>query len=459
MTQPASRRRAWPALLLTGALLLSGSLSGVALAQNDKAKGKNKAEPTPVVSPSPTPTPKPTPEPTPYPQFDPDTVTLRLDLLTDSLDDLVYVTDDGLPGKRCLYAVEKGGKVWLIDSRDGFRIQKPFLDLSGKVATGPEQGLHSIAFHPGFAKNGRFFARWDNPAGKAVVAEFKGAPCKPAPAKGGSKIVKGGTWVVEDQDYPNNNGGWIGFGPDDKLYVALGDGGGPRPGDPDKLGQNPGTALAKILRIDVDQKGGIARDNPYVKVNRKAKITARGDFNPRTWVRGVRDPRRASFDRETGDFWFGDVGQDQLDRPGWEEVNLVPAGSVKPRGSAPNFGWSHVEGVDTCHPVNGVDCDPTAYTPPVFAYEKTTPHRAITGGYVYRGQDIEELDGVYLFSDYASGVIWGLDADAVRDGVEVTAHELYDAPQGFVSFGEDDRGELYLVALGGSIYRLTVEAS
>ena len=458
MTQPASRRRAWSALLLAGALLLSGSLSGVALAQNDKAKGKNKAQPAPVVSPSPTPTPEPTPEPTPYPQFDPSTVTLRLDLLTEGFDDLVYVTDDGAPGN-CLYAVEKGGRVRLIDTRDYVTLPREFLDLSGKVATGPEQGLHSIAFHPDFKKNGRFFARWDNPAGKAVVAEFKGKACSPAAKKGGSKIVKGGTWVVEAQDYPNNNGGWIGFGPDGKLYVALGDGGGPRPGDPENLGQDPSTPLAKILRIDVDAKGGIARDNPYVKENRKGKLTARGDFNPRTWVRGVRDPRRASFDRKTGDFWFGDVGQDQLDRPGWEEVNLVPAGAVKRGRSAPNFGWSHVEGVDTCHPVNGVDCDPTAYTPPVYTYEKVSPNRAITGGYVYRGEGIPELDGVYLFSDYASGVIWGLDADAVYEGVEVTAHELYDAPQGVASFGQDDRGELYAVALGGSIYRITVEGS
>ena len=209
------------------------------------------------------------------------------------------------------------------------------------------------------------------------------------------------------------------------------------------------------MRIAVDRKGGVARDNPYVKVNRKGKVTARGDFNPRTWVRGVRDPRRASFDRKTGDFWFGDAGQDHLGQPGWEEVNLVRAGSVK-RQAVPNFGWSEVEGADTCHPVNGIDCDPTAFTPPVFAYE-TRPGSAVTGGYVYRGRAIPELDGVYLFSDFTSGIVWGLDADAVYEGVEVTAHQLLDAPQGFVSFGEDDKGELYLVALEGSIYRVSVE--
>ncbi len=456
MTQPATRRRAWPALLLAGALLLSGSLSGAVLAQDDQ--GQDTAESTPAVEPSRT--PEPTPEPTPYPQFDPSTVTLRLDLLADSLEDLVYVTDDGAGG-RCLYAVEKDGQVWLIDKRDGIKTQRPFLDLSGKVSTLPLQGLHSIAFHPNFKKNGRFFARYDNRRGQAVVAEFKGAPCRPA-VKGGNKIVNGGTWVRESQDYPNNNAGWIGFGPDGKLYVPLGDGGGPPPGDPDGLGQNVETRLAKILRLDVDRPDGIADDNPYVKVvgkGKNVKLKARGKFPRETWARGVRDPRRASFDRKTGDFWFGDVGQD------WQEVNLVRAGSVKRGRSAPNFGWSHVEGADSCHPVNQPDCDPSAYTPPIYAYETGALHRAITGGYVYRGAaipggaDIVELDGVYLFSDFASGFIWGLDADAIYDGVEVTAHELYDAPQGFVSFGEDDEGELYLVALDGSIYRLTVEGS
>ena len=103
--------------------------------------------------------------------------------------------------------------------------------------------------------------------------------------------------------------------------------------------------------------------------------------------------------------------------------------------------------------------NPTVDTPPVFAYEKVAPHRAITGGYVYRGEEIPALQGVYLFSDFASGTIWGLDADAVYDGVDVTAHELLDAPYGIVSFGEDDAGELYAVVLEGSIYRVTVEGS
>ncbi len=167
----------------------------------------------------------------------------------------------------------------------------------------------------------------------------------------------------------------------------------------------------------------------------------------------MRDPRRASFDRKTGDLWIGDVGQDRF-----EEVNRVPKGVTKKGGPALNFGWSHVEGASTCHP-NAPDCDPSLYQPPAYTYDKVPPHRAITGGYVYRGEAIPELDGVYLFSDFASGLIWGLDAAAVAAGVDVPAHQLLAAPSGLVSFGQDDDGELYVVSLDGSVYRLGAEES
>ena len=134
-----------------------------------------------------------------------------------------------------------------------------------------------------------------------------------------------------------------------------------------------------------------------------------------------------------------------------EEVDRIPAGMADL-----NFGWSDVEGESTCHP-NVPECDPTQFTPPAYFYDKTPPQRAITGGYVYRGRSIPALEGIYLFSDFASGFIWGLDADAVAAGQPAVAYQLFDAPQGFVSFGEDDAGELFVVALDGSIYRLGVE--
>lgn len=430
MTQSRSRRQGLAAVWLAAAMLVAAGTSAVTLGAE--------ASPQPEVAASPVPeaAAEPTPEPTPYPVFDPSDVSIRTDLFVDGLDAPVYLTDDGVPGSKCVYIVERGGKVRIFDT-DGYE-RRPLLDISALVATGPEQGLHAIAFHPRFKKNGLFYVHYNRSSdGQSVIAEFKGKPCKPA----GKKPTKASILPV-DQPFPNNNGGWLGFGPDGYLYIALGDGGGNSPGDPLGYGQLPGPRLAKILRINVN-KGklyAIPKDNPYAKKNPKR-------FPRETWAMGLRDPRRASFDRSSGDLWIGDVGQRI------EEVNRIPAGV-----SQLNFGWSHVEGDSTCHP-NVPDCDPSLYEPPVHFYDKAPPHRAITGGYVYRGSAIPGLDGVYLFSDFSSGYIWGLDADAVTVGEPALAHQLLDAPQGFVSFGEDDAGELYVLALDGAVYRIGAEES
>jgi len=444
MIQSSSRRRLWPAALLSAALILSSGLAavtGAAEGKGEQAAAEQPAEPTP--------SPEPTPEPTPFPEFDPGTVAIRTSLFAEGLDEPVYITDDGVPNAKCLYVVERGGKVRIV--RMGGVVQpRPFIDISGRVLTDfPEQGLHSIAFHPGFASNGRYFLHYNDKNGAAVITEFKGAPCK-ARGKVGKKA--GATLRTIDQDYPNNNAGWIGFGPDGKLYVPLGDGGGPPPGDPNGVGQTPSTRLSKVLRLDVDRRDLVAIDNPYVRKAKNGKLKSKDGFVRETWAWGLQDPRRSSFDRETGDFWMGDVGEDSH-----EEVNLVRAGSVTKKSGAPNFGWSHVEGESSCRAAGAPDCDPDDYVPPVHSYDKAPPHRHITGGYVYRGEDIRELEGVYLFSDLRSGYIWGLDAEAIYEGFEVPAHVLLDAPQGFVSFGEDDAGELYLVALDGRIFRLVAE--
>lgn len=444
MTQTRSRLHGLVALALMLALVVLAGIPAATFGQ-DKVKNDKKAEATevaaePTPEPTPTPTPEPTPEPTPYPEFDPSSVTLRLDLYATDFEAPVFIADDGVNGKRCRYVVERGGLVKIIEADESTR-PRPFLDLTGRLGNiSPEQGLHSIAFHPNFAKNGRFFVHYTTSKKESIVAEFKGKACGVA----NNRPVK--TILFEKQEYINNNGGWIDFGPDGKLYIATGDGGGPAPGDPKGLGQTPSTRLGKILRIDVDRKDGIARDNPYVKVDKKGKLKPRGGFARETWAYGLRDPRRASFDRTTGDLWIGDVGQDRF-----EEINRIPAGeTTKNRGF--NFGWSDVVGADTCH--NLPDCDPTQYDPPVYFYDKVPPHRGVTGGYVYRGELLPDLRGVYLFSDVASGYIWGLDADAIREGFEVPVHLLLDAPRGIASFGEDDEGELYAVSLEGSIYRI-----
>lgn len=429
MTQTRSRRQAWPVLLLAVALFVGAGITAIA-ADTETAPDQSAA---PVLEATGEPSAEPTPSATPYPTFDPSTVAIRTDLFVDGLDAPVYLTNDG-SGKDCLYVVERGGTVRMF-RKDGLPILKPFLDISKLVTVGPEQGLHSIAFHPQFKSNGRFFVHYNAKIdGASVIAEFRGSPCKPAK----SKPVK--TLLRVDQTFSNNNAGWIGFGPDGYLYIPLGDGGGRSPGDPNGLGQTKSTRLSKVLRIDVN-KGklyGIPGNNPYAKKKK--------GFPRETWAMGLRDPRRASFDRETGDLWIGDVGQDR-----YEEVNRIPA-----KVSKLNFGWSEVEGAIACHP-NVPDCDPSKFEAPVWFYDQVPPHRAITGGYVYRGQAIPELDGVYLFSDFASGYIWGLDAQAVAEGHPVVAQELLDAPQGFVSFGEDFEGELYVVSPDGSVYRIGAE--
>ena len=433
MTHTRSRLHALVALMLTLALVVVAGASSMVLAQDDGAAEETAAEESETTA-------EPTPEATPYPEFDPSTVTLRLDRFADGFDAPVYIADDGLAGRACRYVVERDGLVKIILA-DGDTRPAPFLNISGRLkGIGPEQGLHSIAFHPQFRKNGRFFVHYTTGDEKSVVAEFRGKPC----GKARNKPVK--TWINETQSYINNNGGWLGFGPDGMLYVTTGDGGGISPGDPDGVGQFPKTRLAKVLRLDVSRNDGVAVDNPYVKKAKNGKLKARRNFDRWTWAYGLRDPRRASFDRETGDLWIGDVGQDR-----YEEINRIPDGATK-KNAALNFGWSDVVGADTCH--NLPDCDPSQYDPPVYFYDKVTPHRGVTGGYVYRGELLPELDGVYLFSDVASGYIWGLDADAIGEGFEVPAHQLLDAPSGIVSFGEDDAGELYVVSLDGTIYQL-----
>jgi glucose/arabinose dehydrogenase len=442
MIQTRSRRTAWPVLLLAAAMLLSAGATAVTVGADAQSAPDTEASPAAQA------VPDSTPEPTPFPTFDPSTAPIRIDLLMNGLEDRslswspVYVTDDGT-GKGCIYVVERTGKVWAVNPDDGFNKPQPFLDISKLVRVGAEQGLHTIAFHPDFKRNGRLFAHYTSDDktkwGSSVVAEFRGKPC----GKASSKPLKR---LTVEQPLPNNNGGWMGFGPDGYLYVALGDGGGDPPGDPKGYGQSTSSPLSKILRLDVsDARRTVApKSNPYFKKKR--------GFHPMTWAWGLRNPRRASFDRETGDLWIGDVGQDR-----YEEVDRIPAGATRPAQGALNFGWSDMEG-DRCH--NLVDCDPGAYELPVHFYDKTPPNvGGITGGYVYRGEAMPGLQGVYLFSDASSGFIWGIDTDAVRAGETALAHVLLDAPQGIVSFGEDDDGELYVVAADGSVYRIEPESA
>jgi glucose/arabinose dehydrogenase len=326
-------------------------------------------------------------------------------------------------GSGRFFIVEQDGRILV--SVGGELLETPLLDISSMVSTSNEQGLLSIALDPGFADNGRVFVSYTDTAGDSQIVRYTVSErdANQLDADSASTILS------LDQPYDNHNGGNILFGPDGYLYLGFGDGGSQ--GDPDQRAQNPSILFAKILRIDVagDQEPyGIPADNPFV-------IDA--GFAPETFAWGFRNPWRFSFDRETGDLWIGDVGQNTI-----EEIDLIPSGT-----SGQNFGWSTMEG-NECY--GAESCDETGLTLPVDQYTHDDGC-SVTGGYVYRGSAIPDLVGTYLFADYCTGYLWGLLPNG--DG-SYTATDLLETGYNPSSFAQDASGELYLLDLGGAIYRI-----
>ncbi|HVL88129.1 MAG TPA: PQQ-dependent sugar dehydrogenase [Candidatus Thermoplasmatota archaeon] len=320
-----------------------------------------------------------------------------------------------------LFVVEQGGLVKILaEGRVGAR---PFLDLRDKVRSGGEQGLLSIAFDPDFARNRRFFASYTDARGDTAIERFLVRADDPDRADAAS----GRVILSVDQPFANHNGGLVLFGPDGMLYAGLGDGGSG--GDPQGHGQNPATLLGSILRLDVSGASyEVPRDNPFV---------GRSGFAGEVWALGLRNPWRFSFDRQTGDAWIADVGQDRT-----EEVNHVPAASAAGR----NYGWNVWEG--TTRHRSGETA--TEATFPVFTYPlRQAGTCAVTGGYVYRGAQVPALRGVYLFADYCTGTVWGLRGV----GGEWRGEPILRTQLRITSFGEDEAGELYVVDHGGSLHR------
>ena len=321
-------------------------------------------------------------------------------------------------GDEALYVAEKGGRIVAI--RGGSVDPAPVLDLSGEVSTGGEQGLLGLAFSP----DGRFlYVSFTDTNGNSHVTEF---------AMSGDRVdvASRRDVLVVDQPYSNHNGGNLGFGPDGDLYFGLGDGGSE--GDPDGRGQDLGTLLGKMLRIDPrpddGRPYGVPGDNPFVE---------RAGARPEIWAYGLRNPWRYSFDRLTGDLWIGDVGQNA-----WEEVDFQPASS----SGGENYGWNRFEG---SHPYQG--SDPGNAVPPIFEYSHDTGGCVVTGGYVYRGRAIAGLQGAYVFADYCLGRVSAL---VQRDGHVVDQRTFSAEVPQLASFGEDADGELYALSLEGPVYRL-----
>ncbi len=339
-----------------------------------------------------------------------------------------FVTNAG-DGSGRLFVLEKSGVISVID-KDGKKDSTPFLDITSLVrSTGNEQGLLGLAFHPDFATNGRFFVDYTALNADNTVAEFHvsrtGGPADPAPVK---KLLG-----VPDQ-YPNHNGGMLAFGPDGYLYISMGDGGSG--GDPDGNGQNLGAYLGKILRVDVNAGDpyGIPTTNPFLKI-----AGARSEI----WAYGLRNPWRFTFDRDTGDLWIGDVGQNK-----YEEIDFQAAAD---KGGA-NYGWNTMEGLHCYEPETG--CDQTGLVKPIFEYDHGKGC-SVTGGYVYRGKAVPALAGKYLFTDYCDATFWATTRSASG---EFTTEELGKLPGGITSFGEDESGELYFALDSeGSIYRFVAK--
>ena len=330
-------------------------------------------------------------------------------------------------GSGRLYVVEQIGLVQ--EFTDGVKGQSPFMDIRDRVSCCGERGLLGIAFPPDFASSrvvyvnytttapgglhtrvSRFTLRDDihqvDPASETILMQFP-------------------------QPWRNHNGGQVAFGPDGNLWIGTGDGGSG--GDPQDNGQKGQTLLGKLLRIDVtsttDAPYAIPEDNPFV---------GNDEFLDEIWAYGLRNPWRFSFDRETGDLYIADVGQNA-----WEEVNFQPATS--PGGE--NYGWRITEGLHCFNP--SVGCSTAGQTRPVAEYDRLSG-LSITGGYVYRGQDQPSMQGIYFFADYVTGRIWGL---RNMNGLWETKL-LMDSAHSVSSFGEDEAGNLYLVDYSGTILQI-----
>jgi glucose/arabinose dehydrogenase len=349
---------------------------------------------------------------------------LGLQRLSGEFAEPVHVTH-APDGSGRLFVVERKGliRVW----RDGAVLDRPFLDVSPLLrTTHQEQGLLGLAFHPRYVENGRFVVNFTDRRGTTIVAGYR-VSSDPDVADPGSAV---GIIRIE-QPAANHNGGHVAFGPDGHLWLGTGDGGGS--GDQFGNAQDLSSLLGKMLRIDVDsaEPYAIPPDNPFV---------GQAGIRPEIWAYGLRNPWRYAFDRQTGDLFIADVGQNRR-----EEIHVQPSGS----GAGANYGWPIMEGARCFHPASG--CDPTGLELPAADYDRSDGC-SVTGGHVYRGSAYPDLVGWYVFGDFCTGKVWIL----ARIGDAWNVHEAgrMVTPS---SFGEDQAGELYAVSLTeGRLYRVAV---
>lgn len=363
-----------------------------------------------------------TPTPTPVTVIElPDPSDYEWQLVVSGLDKPMGLVNAG-DGSGRLFVIEQGGLIRIL--QDGNMLPTPFLNLTTRVSCCGEQGLLGLAFHPRYAENGYFYVDYTEMVNNqlyTVVSRFNVSANDPNLADAGSEM----RLLFIEQPFQNHNGGELQFGPEGYLYIAMGDGGSF--GDPLNNGQSLETLLGKILRLDVDsvEPYAIPPDNPF----------ANGGGLWEIWSYGLRNPWKFSFDRQNGDMYIGDVGQDA-----WEEISYLPAGN--PGGE--NLGWNYFEG---SHPYRGSPPLDAIYIMPVAEYGHDLGN-SVTGGHVYRGSDLPSWQGVYLYGDFGSGRVWGL--LHLPDGGWQNAL-MYDTNSSISAFGLDERGEIYLVDYQGSI--------
>ncbi|MBT0608582.1 PQQ-dependent sugar dehydrogenase [Aequorivita echinoideorum] len=330
-------------------------------------------------------------------------------------------------GDERLFVVEQGGRIKIIQA-DGSINATPFLNISSSISSGGEQGLLGLAFHPDYANNGFFYVNYTKPNGDTQISRFSVDSGNPDLADAGSELPL----LDYAQPFTNHNGGNLAFGPDGFLYISSGDGGSG--GDPGNRAQNIELLLGKLLRIDVDNPSGgnnygIPADNPFASNPSAAQ---------EIWAYGLRNPWRFSFDFTANNIWIGDVGQgevEELDRASVTEAGL-------------NYGWRCYEGSQT---FNTANCPPASdLTFPFGEYSSGSGsgNCSVTGGYVYRGSVYSDIQGLYFYADYCSGLIGTID-----DAGNMQEYGNFNG--NWVSFGEDVNKELYIVDISsGSIYKV-----
>lgn len=351
----------------------------------------------------------------------------------------VAETDRGLAmavraGDDDFWLAERDGRIRLIEGPiplDGGDADNPsmvVLDITDKVGTAGEGGLLGLDFSPG---GDHLYVSYTDTNGDSVIAEYE--------MDGSAPVVNSERILLQvEQPFSNHNGGQVTFGPDGFLYIALGDGGSG--GDPLGSGQDTSTLLGSILRIDpsgatADAPYAVPADNPFVEqANGREEI----------WLYGVRNPWRFSFDAATGDLWIGDVGQGEI-----EEIDFLPAAADEPAGRGANLGWNILEGEQ---PFSGENPPPDLIGP-IAWYGHDNGRCSVTGGYVYRGERIPALEGVYVFGDYCTGELFGIrrSGDGRTTQAPLTVEGAIDQ---IVSFGQGPDGELYVFESTGTLWRL-----